>query len=117
MSTHVFRNKRKLALRIVTLANVARGIPKRSILELLLFNISINGKFLFTEKSDVCKFAGDSTLFSCGDNLSEILKRLEHDMKNLLRWFKFIYSKSGKFSIYDSSEILTVKILSYNRTN
>ena len=117
MTTHVFRNKRKLALRIVTLGNVSRGIPKRSILELLLFNISINGKFLFTEKSDVCKFAGDSTLFSCGDNLSEILKRLEHDMKNLLRWFKFIYRKSGKFSIYDSSEILTVKILSYNRTN
>ena len=109
MFTYVFRNKIKSALCIVTLANVTRVIPKRSMLELLLFNISINGKFLFIEKSDVCKFDGNSTLFSCGDNLSEILKRLEHDMKNLLRWFKFIYSDSGKVSIYDPSEILTVK--------
>ena len=117
MITYVFGNKRKLALRIATLANVTRGIPKRSMLEPLLFSISINDKFLFIENSDVYKFAGNSTLFSCGHNVSEILKRLEHEMKILLRWFKFIYSESGKVSIYDSSEILTVKILTYNRTN
>ena len=53
------------------------------------------------------------TLFSCGDNL----KSLEHDMEIVLRRFKFTYSESGKVSIYDSSEIPTVKILSYNRAN
>ena len=70
-------------------ANVTKGILQRSILEPLLFNIFINGIYLFTEKSDICKFADDNTLFSCGDNLSVILKSLEHDMKILLRWFKF----------------------------
>ena len=60
----------------------------------------------------MCKFADDNTLFSCGDNLSVILKSLEHDMKILLRQFKFTERKSGKISIYDSSEIPTVKILS-----
>ena len=53
----------------------------------------------------------------CEDNLSVILKSLEHDMKILLRWFEFTYSESGKVSNYDSSEIPTVKILSYNRAN
>ena len=66
-------------------ANVTRGIPQRSILGPLLFNIFTNDIFLFIEKSDICKFADDNTLFSCGDNLSVILISLEHDMKILLR--------------------------------
>ena len=64
-------------------ANATRGFPQRSILEPLLFNIFINDIFLFIEKSDICKFTDDNTLFSCGDNLSVILKSLEHDMKIL----------------------------------
>ena len=56
--------------------------------------------FFLLKKSDIRKFADDNTLFSCGDNLSVILKSLEHDI-----------------SIYDSSEISTVKILSYNWAN
>ena len=66
-------------------ASVTRGIPQRSILGPLPFNIFINDYFLFIEKSDICKFADDNTLFSCGDNLSEILKSLAHYMKILLR--------------------------------
>ena len=98
-------------------ANVTRGIPQISILRPQLFNIFINDIFLFVEKSDICKFADDNTLLSCGDNLSVILKSLEHDKKILLRWFKFTYVESGKVSIYDTSEIPSIKILSYNRVN
>ena len=101
----------------MTWADVTRGVPQRSILKPLLFNIFINDIFLFIEKSDICKFADDNTLFSCGDNLSVILKSLEHDMKILLRWFKFTYSEPEKVSIYDTSDIPTVKMLSYNRVN
>ena len=86
-------------------ANATRRILQRSILRPLLFNIFINDIFLFVEKPDTCKFADDNTLFSCGDNLSVILKSLEHDMKILLKWFKFTYSESRKVSIYDTSEI------------
>ena len=89
-------------------ANVARGIPQKFILEPLIFDNFINDIFLFIEKSDICKCADDNALFSCGDNynLSVILKSLEKT-----------HRESGKVSIYDSSEIPTVKILSYNRVN
>ena len=42
--------------------------------------------FLLIEKSE--RFATLLMMISCGDNLSVILKSLEHDMKILLKWFK-----------------------------
>ena len=111
------KQRKKIGSSYSDWANVTRGIPQRSILGPLLFNIFINDIFLFIEKSDICKFADDNTLFSCGDNLSVILKSLEHDMKILLRWFKFTYSELRKVSICDTSEIPTFKILSYNEVN
>ena len=56
-------------------ANVTRGIPQRSILRPLLFNNFISDIFFFIEKSDICKFADDNILFSCGDNFSVVLKK------------------------------------------
>ena len=116
MITYVFGNKgRKLALS--DWAHVTTCIPQRSILGPLLFDIFLNDIFLFIEKPDICKFAHDGTFFFCGDNLSVILKSLEHDMKILLEWLKFTYSESRKVSIYDSPEIHMVKILFYSRVH
>ena len=113
-----FRNQRKnIGSSYSDWTNGTGDIPQRFIIGPLPFNIFINDIFLFVEKSDICKFADDNTLLSCGDNLLIILKTLEHNMKIFLRCFKFTYSESGKVTIYDTSEIPTVKILSYNRVN
>ena len=80
-------------------AYVIRWIPQGSILVPLLFNILINNIFLVAEKSDICNFADDNTLYSRGRNLPLISSNLEHDMRNLLYWFKInaFKANSGKF--------------------
>ena len=80
-------------------ANVIRGIPQGSILGPLLFNIFINDIFLVVEKSDICNFTDDNTLYSHGSSLPLILNNLEHDMGNLFYWFKInsLKANPGKF--------------------
>ena len=64
-------------------ANVIRRIAQVSILGPLFFKIFINDIFLVVEKSDICNFADDNTLFSHDSSFPLILNNLEHDMKNL----------------------------------
>lgn len=63
MVTKVFvKERQKLALYIMT-----------GLIGHLLFNSFISEVFLFIENFDICNFADDNTLLSCGDDLSVIL--------------------------------------------
>ena len=70
-----------------------------SMLGPLLSNIFINDIFLIVEKSGICNFADDNTLYSHGSNLPLILSNLEHGMRSRLYWFKINSHKAnpGKF--------------------
>ena len=67
---------------------IKRGVPEGSILGPLLFNVLINDIFMFIEKTEVCNFADDNIIYDCGEDLSNILENLKHDLKILLKWFR-----------------------------
>ena len=54
---------------------------------------------MFIEKSEICNFADDNTIYDCGEDLSNILENLKHDMKILLTWFRInpLQANPGKF--------------------
>ena len=91
-------------------SEIKHRIPPGSILRPLLFNTFINDLFFVTKKSDICNFAGDNTLYSCGANLKTVLENLKHDASELLYWFKISFMKANP-------EKLQFMILSKNRTN
>ena len=68
---------------------VLHGIPQRSILGPLLFNIFIQ----------ICNFADDNTLYSCDRILLCIKENLIFVMKNILFWFRTnsLKPNAGKF--------------------
>ena len=55
--------------------------------------------FLFVEKTEVCNFADDNTIYDYGEDLSNILENLKHNLKILLKWFRINYLQAypGKF--------------------
>ena len=65
-----------------------RGKPQESILGQLFFNLFINDLFLFVERTKICNFADDKTIYRRDSDLEIVLEDLEHDMKILLNWFK-----------------------------
>ena len=54
----------------------------------LLFNLFINDLFRFLERTNICNFAEDNTIYRCDSVLEIILEDLQLDMKILLNWFK-----------------------------
>ena len=59
--------------------NIVKGIPQGSILNLLLFYIFINDLFFFSAKCEICYFADDNSLYSCGMNLDNMFTNLIQD--------------------------------------
>ena len=43
---------------------------------------------MFIEKTEVFNFANDNTIYDCGEDLSNILENLKHDVKILLKEFR-----------------------------
>ena len=66
---------------------ISSGVPQGSILGPLLFNIYINDLLLCIEKSRICNFADDNTLYASGANIGDVATCLKVDIENVLKWF------------------------------
>ena len=54
---------------------------------------------MIIEQSDICNFADDNTLYSCGKSLTDIKENLVSDTKSILNWFRLnsLKANPGKF--------------------
>ena len=68
-------------------------------LGLILFNVFIQDIFMVIEQSDICNFADDNTLYSCGERLTEIKENLIFDTRSILNRFRLnsLKANPGKF--------------------
>ena len=75
------------------------GVPQGSILGPLLFNIFLNDMLWFVEKTDICNFADDNTIYTCAKSVNDIIENLQSDLKIVLKWFKDnqMMANPGKF--------------------
>ena len=65
----------------------ALGVSQGSVLGSLLFNIYLNDLFLFLEETDVCNYADNTTIYTCGPNVENVVAKLENDALALSEWF------------------------------
>ena len=86
----------KINMSFSSWSELLKGVPQGSILGPLLFNIYINDLFLIIKNTDICNYADDTTLYTQGMDLKELLINLEHDSTLLVQWFEENYMKLNK---------------------
>ena len=64
---------------------IESGVPQRSVLGPLLFNVFINDIFYAIDASEICKFADDNTIYALSHNGESIIAKLQIDIYNTLK--------------------------------
>jgi hypothetical protein len=70
------------------LLKILKGVPQGSILGPLFFNIFINDLLEIADKTDICNFADDNTIYSCANTIAEVTSNLKKDLSKILSWFR-----------------------------
>ena len=63
------------------------GLPQRSILGPILFNIFFSDLFLVVQNIEFACYADDNTIYDAGVNIDEVIFSLQESSKKLFKWF------------------------------
>ena len=88
-----------------SLCNIEIGVPQGSVLVPMLFNMFINGLFVFDLESEICSFGDENTIVTRGNNLEEVTMKLEDDVCTTLKWF----SESGMVSNSEKFQLMSLR--------
>ena len=76
----------------------------------LFFNIYLNDLFVFLEKTQICNYVDDTTIYKCGPKIKTILNHLERDALKTTELFPNSFMKLNKgechLMILERNEIL-----------
>ena len=67
--------------------NILYGVPQRSILGPLLFNIDLCDLFFIMNPEDFANYADDNTPYVSGKNIDEVVRFLEESSRVIFKWF------------------------------
>ena len=65
------------------------GVLKGSILGSLLFNVFLCDLFLMMNNTELASFSDDSTPYAVGNNIEELIVKLQNASKSLFQWFNY----------------------------
>ena len=68
-------------------AKICAGVPQRSTVGPLLFNIFISDIFGFLQKCDLANYADDCNICASDNRVSTIIDSLSHEFTILSKWF------------------------------
>ena len=91
-STHIYLKRRKQNVKInhilSTFQSLISGVPQRSILSPILFNIFLNDLLMTLKNSEIYNFADDNAISLISKEKQALLTALEKDSEKAIDWFR-----------------------------